>query len=192
MVEADDRLAPLLLEGCLSPKASVRYGCAAVLVALTAKYPTKLYPYFEKIVDLLDSKYRIITWNALAAIANLTASDVDAKFDTIFDRYYSYLGSEYMVTVANTVVNTATIVANKPYMADHVAAELLKVQNLRLTPHLTEECTKVIAEKAIRTFKTLMKYTENKAALIDFAEKHQNSSRVSLRREAQTFLKKWK
>jgi len=191
IVEADFGLVPLLIEGCLSPKGTVRYSCAAVLVELTAKYPNKLYPYFEKFVALLDSKYRIITWNALAAIANLTSVDVDCKFDALFDRYYSFLDSEYMVTVANTVSNTATVVVNKPYLADRLAFELLKVQNLRLTPHLTEECTRVIAQKAIRTFDTLMKYTQNKAILFAFAEKYQNSNRASLRKEAQGFLKKW-
>ncbi len=191
IVEADFDLVPLLLEGCLSPTATVRYTCAPVLVELTAKYPRNLYPYFEKFVAFLDSKYRIITWNALAAIANLTSVDADCKFDALFDRYYNFLDSEYMVTVANTVVNTATIVANKPYLADRVAFELLKVQNLRLTPHLTEECTRVIAEKAVRTFDTLMKYTQNKEVLFAFAEKYQNSSRDSLRKEAQGFLKKW-
>ncbi len=96
-----------------------------------------------------------------------------------------------MVTVANVVANSATIVSNKPYLADRITSKLLKVQNLQTTPHLTEECKLVIAEQTIETFNTLIRYTENKAALIEFAEKHQNSERVSLKKEAQNFLKKW-
>ena len=42
-----------------------------------------------------------------------TAVDVDRKFDAILDKYYSYLGNEYMVTVANVVANPAKIAANK-------------------------------------------------------------------------------
>jgi hypothetical protein len=188
--EADFGLVSLLLEGTSSPKAIVRYSCASVLVDLCEKHPEKLYPSMDKFVAMLDSKHRILTWNALAAIANLTVVDVDCKFDAIFDRYYDFLGSEYMVTVANTVVNSAKIVRNKPYLADRIATELLKVQNLKTTCHLTEECKRVIAEKAIETFDTLIKYTQNKAALISFAERHQDSSRISLKKEAQSFLKK--
>jgi hypothetical protein len=189
-VEADFSLISQLLEGTSSSKASIRYGCGSVLVNLGAKHPDKLYPYMDKFIELLDSKHRILTWNALAVIANLTAVDADGKFDALFDRYYSFLGSEYMVTVANVVANSAIIASNKPYLSDKIAAELLKVENLQTTPHLTEECKLVIAEKAIQTFNTLIRHTQNKKALIDFAKKHLSSSRASLKREAQNFLNK--
>jgi hypothetical protein len=191
IAEADFGVVPLLLSGTSSPKATVRYGCASVLMDLCGKHPDKLYPYMDMFVGLLDSKYRILTWNALAAIAHLTAADSVGKFEKIFDRYYGFLGDDYMVTVANTVANSAEIVANKPYLADRISAELLKVQNLQTTPHLTEECRLVIAEKAIETFDTLIRYTKDKSALIAFAKKYQNSSRESLRKVAQRFLKKW-
>ncbi len=127
----------------------------------------------------------------MAAIANLTAVDAEGKFERIYDLYYGFLGDDYMVTVANTVVNSAKIGANKPYLADRIAAELLKVQNLQTTPHLTEECKLVIAEKAIETFDTLIRYTHDKEALISFAQKHKNSSRASLAKCAGLFLKNW-
>ncbi len=190
-VEADFGLVPSLLEGTSSSKATIRYGCGSVLMDLTEKHSDKLYPYMDNFIEMLDNKHRILMWNALGAIANLTATDVDHKFDAIFDKYYGFLGDEYMVTVANTVANSAKIASNKPYLADKILAELLKVQNLQVTPHLTEECKLVIAEQAIETFNTLIRYTQNKAALIVFAEGHQNSKRVSLKKEAQNFLKKW-
>lgn len=190
-VEADFSLVPELIEGTASPKATVRYGCASVLMDLSAKYPGKLYPYMDRFVGLLDSEHRILTWNALAIVAHLTATDSQLKFDAIFDKYYSFLGNEYMVTVANTVGNSGEIAKNKPYLADRIVAELLKVQSLKITPHLTEECKLVIAQQAIEIFNTLINLTKNKKALLDFAEQHKNSSRDALRKEAQRFLKKW-
>jgi hypothetical protein len=46
----------------------------------------------------------LTTWRYLlcGVIANL-AVDAERKFDAIFERYYGFLGSEYMVTVANVV-----------------------------------------------------------------------------------------
>jgi hypothetical protein len=189
-VEADFSLIQQLLEGTSSSKAAVRYGCGSVLVELSEKHHDKLYPHMDKFIALLDSKHRILTWNALAIIANLTAVDADRKFDALFDKYYSFLGNEYMVTVANVVVNSAKIALNKPYLTDKIAVELLKVEKLKTTPHLTEECKLVIAEKAIQTFSTLIRHSENKKALLDFARKHQGSLRTSLRKEAQNFLSK--
>jgi hypothetical protein len=191
LVESDFTLLPTLFEGTASSKASIRYGCGAVLMELAAKHPDKLYPYMDRFVWLLDSKFRILTWNALGAIANLTAADVDRKFDAIFERYFGFLGSGYMVTVANVVGFSEKIIPNKPYLADRIASELLKVENLPTTEHLTEECKLVIAERAIETFDTLMRYTQNRAALTSFAQKHQNSPRTSLREKAQGFIKKW-
>jgi hypothetical protein len=190
-VEADFGLVPQVFEGTSSPKAPVRYSCGSVLMDLSEKHPDKLYPYMDRFVGLLDSKHRILTWNSMAAIANLTAVDVDRKFDAIFDKYYSFLGNEFMVTVANVVGNSAKIAHSKPYLADRITAELLKVQNLKCTPHLTEECKLVIAEQAIQTFNTLIKYSQNKQTLIAFTQKHRDSPRGKLKREAQSFLKNW-
>ena len=191
MVESDFGLLPAVLEGTLSSKATVRYGCGSILVDLSEKYPDRLYPYMNNFIALLTSEHRILTWNALAAIANLTAVDSDRRFDAIFDKYYGFLGNEYMVTVANVVANSAKIITNKPYLADQILAELLKVQNLQVTPHLTEECKLVIAQATIGIFNTLIKYTQNKEALLAFAQKHQNSSRAKLKIEAQNFLRRW-
>jgi hypothetical protein len=189
--ENDPTLISTLIEGTSSPKASIRYGCGAVLMELSEKQPCKVYPYWNSIVAMLDSKHRILNWNALAVIANLTQGDKEGKFDQIFDRYFGFLGSEYMVTVANTVGYSAKIAEHKPYLADKILAELLKVDNLKTTPHLTEECKLVIAEKALETFDTLIGLVQNKQAIIQFALKHQNSARASLQKLAQKFLKKW-
>jgi hypothetical protein len=189
-IEADFGLVPILLEGTSSPKAAIRYGCGSVLADLSEKHPDKLYPYIDKFIGLLDNKHRILTWNAMATIANLTAVDSDRQFDAIFDKYYSYLGDEYMVTVANVVANSAKIAANKPYLADKTVEKLIKVQNLQVTPHLTEECKLVITEQAIKTFNTVFNHIENKEQVLAFAKKYLNSSRASLRKEAQNFITK--
>jgi hypothetical protein len=191
MVEADFALLPELLKGTSSPKATVRYGCGKVLMDLSEKYPKKLYPYIDTFVKLLGSRHRILTWNSMAIIANLATVDRKRKFDSILDKYYSFLDSGYMVTVANIVGNSARIAVAKPYLADRIAAEVLKIQELQVTPHLTEECKLVIAEHAIQTFDTIFNLANNKSALLAFAQKYENSSRISLRKQAQNFLKKW-
>jgi hypothetical protein len=189
--ENNPALISALIEGTSSPKASIRYGCGSVLMELSEKQPCKVYPYWNSFVGMLDNKHRILTWNSLAVIANLTKADNEGKFEQLFDRYYGFLGSEYMVTVANIVGNSARIAENKPSLANKILAELLKVDNLKTTPHLTEECKLVIAEKTIETFDALIGLVQNKQEIINFALKHKNSPRSSLQKQAQKFLKKW-
>ena len=189
--EQNSDLLPILLKGVSSSKAAVRYGCAKVLMDLSEKYPEKLYPYMDSFIEILDSKYRILTWNAMAIIANIAKVDKDQKFDAIFDRYYSFLNDEYMVTVANVVGNSSKIALAKPHLVQKITNELLKVENISVTPHLTEECKRVIAETAIKSFDMFFDKIEAKAKVISFVKRHLDSPRRTLRTEAENFLKKW-
>ncbi len=192
-VEQDFGLVPVLVEGTCSPKAAVRYGCAKVLMDLSAEYPERLYPYMDSFIGLLNSKYRILVWNALAIIASLAGVDAEKKFDAVFDKYYGFLGNEYMVTVANTVGNSGKIALAKPYLIPKITSELLKVEHISVTPHLTEECKRVIAEAAVKTFDLFFDKLEEKEKnkVLDFVERQLGSSRRTLSEKAAVFLEKW-
>lgn len=190
MIEHNFELLPVLVEGMYSQKANIRYGSGKILMDLSEKYPEKLYPYIDSIFRLLDSKYRIIIWNAMAIIANITPVDTEKKFDTVFNKYSSFLKDEYMITVANTIENLGKIAKAKPYLIQKITKEILEVENIKLTPHLTEECKKVIAEKAIGSFELFFENIEEKKKVLAFVEKQVESSRKSLRSKAAEFVKK--
>jgi len=189
-VKQDFDLLPIILRGVSSSKAAIRYGCARVLMDLSEDYPEKLYPYMTSFIDFLDSKYRILTWNAMAIIANLTKVDAEKKFDAIFKKYFSFINDEYMVTVANVVGHSGKIALAKPYLSDKITDELLKVEKISTTPHLTEECKKVIAQAAIKSFNVFFDQIKQKDKVISFVESHLNSSRIALRKEAEKFIKR--
>ena len=191
-VEHDFSLLPTLVTGLSSPKAAIRYGCAKILMDLSAEYPDKLYPHMDTFVALLGSTYRILTWNAMAIIANLAKVDKEQKFDAVFDRYYGFLKDEYMVTVANIVGNSGKIALAKPYLIPKITEKLLTVENLSVTPHLTDECKRVIAEAAIGAFDLFFDKVEQKEKVLAFVERELNSSRKHLSVQAESFLKKWR
>jgi hypothetical protein len=190
-VKKDFSLLPTVLDGVSSPKAAVRYGCASVLMDLSQAYPEKLYPHMDSFIALLDSKHRILTWNALAIIANLARVDDNRKFDAIFTKYYSFLNDEYMITVANVVGYSGKIALAKPYLTQRIADELLKVRRISTTPHLTEECKRVIAEKAIESFDVFFNQIDNRKKVVDFVKSQLNSPRKTLKIKAENFLRKW-
>ncbi len=192
-VERDFELLPIVMAGVSSSKAAIRYSCANVLVDFSEKNPEQLYQYMDFFVSLLDSKYRILVWNATAAIANLCAVDLNKKFDTVFERYFALLTDEYLVTVANVVRNSSKIALAKPYLMPRITNKLLQVDKIAVTPHLTHECKGVIAEKAIATFDKYFDQmdSDDKAKVVSFVKKHANSSRTSLAKEAELFLRRW-
>jgi hypothetical protein len=191
MVEQDFGLLPMIVNGVSSSKASIRYGCAKILMDLSEVHPKELYRYMDFFISLLDSKYRILTWNAMAIIANLTRVDKDKKFDDVFEEYYSFLNDEYMVTVANVVGHSGKIALAKPYLVDKITRKLLKVDDLSITPHLTEECKRMIAEKTISSFDMFFDKIKQKRRAICFVGKYSSSPRKTLRETAKNFLKKW-
>jgi hypothetical protein len=138
-VEHDLDLVPVLVEGMFSKKPAIRYGCGKVLMDLSEKYPEKIYQNIDSLIELLDSKYRIITWNSMAIIANLAKVDKEKKIDRIIQKYFSFLNNEYMITVANAIGNLGKIASAKPYLTNLIADKILKVENVKLTAHLTEE-----------------------------------------------------
>jgi len=157
------------------------------------KYPQSLYHYIDSFIDLLDSDYRILVWNALTVIANLCAVDVNKKFDVILDKYYSFLDNPFMVTVANVVGNSGKIALAKPYLIPRITNEILRVEELSTTPHLTEECKRVVAQTAIDCFNVFFNKmdAESKAKVLLFVKRQLGSSRSTLNSKAQLFLKKW-
>jgi hypothetical protein len=191
-VEQDFSLLPILFNGISSPKAAIRYGCAKILMDLSEGYPEKLHSYMDTFVKLLNSKYRILTWNAMAILANLTKVDRNQQFDAIFDKYYSFLTDEYMVTVANVVGNSGKIALSKPYLIPKITEKLLKVENISVTPHLTEECRRVIVEKTIGSFDLFFDKIKQKEKVFSFVERQLSSPRRTLRIQAENFLKKWR
>ena len=190
-VENNYSLLPEIVNGMSSDKAAIRYGCGKVLMDLSEEKPEKIYPHMDHFIKLLDSKYRIITWQAMAVIANLTRVDSENKFDKIFDKYYSFLNDEYMVTVANIVGHSGKIALAKTHLIPRVKNELLKVEKIKTTPHLTEECKRVIAEGVIRSFDMFFDMVEDKDDVFLFVKKHVDSSRKSLQKGAEQFLQKW-
>ena len=191
LVKTNNKLIPDIIKEVSSSKATIRYSCAKVLMDLSEENPEKIYDYMDFFINLLYSKYRILTWNAIITIANLTKVDTMKKFDKIFDKYFGLLHDEYMVTVTNIVGSSSKIALAKPYLINKITTELLKVDKIKITLHLTEECKRVIAEKTIISFDTFFSKIEDKEKVLSFAEKHINSSRKTLKNEAEKFIKKW-
>jgi len=190
-VKQNPDMIPEVLDGISSEKPAIRYGCGKILTDLSEEQPERLYPYIDSFITLLDSKYRILNWNALTIIANLTKVDRENKFDAIFEKYYRYLNNDYMVTVAIVVGNSGKIAVAKPHLTKQIVEKLLKVENISTTPHLTKECKLVITEHAIKSFDAFFPQIEQKSKVIHFVKKYINSSRKTLRIASEEFLKKY-
>jgi len=180
-----------IFEGVSSTNARIRYGCAKILRIVSEEDPEKLYPRMDFFIGLLDSVKRILKWNALYIIANLATVDVDNRFEDVFDKYYSLLSAEYMVTVANVVGNSGRIAKAKPHLTEKITNELLKTENLTTKSHLTQECRNIIIAHAISALDAYFDQIEKKDEVISFVKRQLNNTRNATRVKAEKFLVKF-
>ena len=190
MEQVSHPLLPELLTCLQSPKATVRYGSSKTLIILSHQDPTLLYPHFQDFIELLDSPHRILTWNALTIIANLTTIDTNHYFEHIFNHYYSFLKSGYLITAATVIENSPTIATNKPLLADTIATRLLTIDTLHTSPHLTQECKHILAQKTLTALDQFYDLLTNHEPILKFATKHTTSTRTTTKKTAQAFLNK--
>ena len=181
-----------LLTGTKHPKATVRYSCSKVLQDLSETKPHLLYKHYDFFFDMLKRRYRILTWNALFIISNLTTVDTKKHFDKHFDIYFSHLQDDYLITVANTIKTTSKIIKSKPYLGEKIIEMLLKNKQRKTTEHITEECKKILAAETIKVFtEHYNKATEQqKKNIQDYVDFYKNTQRKNLQKEIQKFEKK--
>lgn len=182
-------LLPEVFIGISSTNPRIRYGCAKILRIISEENSERLYPRIDFFFELLDSDKRILKWNALYIIANLTKVDMENRFEDIFDKYFGLLNAEYMVTVANVIGNSGKIAKAKPHLTQKITNELLKIENLTTKSHLTQECKNILLGHAISAFDMYFDQIENKEEVISFATRQLNNTRNATKVKAEKFLK---
>ena len=175
-----------LWDGVSSPNPRVRFESVKVLRIVSERDPEMLYSSWEFFVKLLDNENRILKWNALDIIADLTPVDSQGKFDRLFRKFYGYLYDGSLVTAAHVVDNSAKIALAKPELQDEIIRRLLKVEEISLP---TEECRNILIGKAIGAFESFCDKIKNKDEVVSFVRRQLNNSRNATRRKAEKFLK---
>jgi hypothetical protein len=176
-----------LLDGVSSPNPRVRFGSVKALRIVSKGDPEMLYSSWEFFVKLLDNENRILKWNALDIIADLTPVDAQGKFDRLFRKFYGYLYDGSLVTAAHVVDNSAKIALAKPELQDEIIRRLLKVEEISLP---TEECRNILIGKAVDAFESFCDKIKNKDEVVSFVRRQLNNSRNATRRKAEKFLSK--
>ncbi|MBN2015294.1 hypothetical protein JW766_00485 [Candidatus Dojkabacteria bacterium] len=179
-----------VMEGVTFNKARVKFGCAKILRIISDKNPKLLYPHWNFFVDLLDSENKILKWNAIYIIANLSSVDNDNRFEKIFKKYSNFMQDKTMITTANTIGGLEKIVQAKPELTDKITKLLLETENGKWE---TSECKNIILGDAIIAFDGFFEQISesNKKKVLNFVKKRIKNRRNSTKTKAQKFLMKY-
>ncbi len=187
-VLGDPKLLPTIFDGTTATKANVKYGSTKILRLISEKDPKVLYPKMDFFIKMMESENQILKWNGMDIVANLLVVDSKNKFDKIFDKYYSLLSDEVMITAGHVIDNSGKIVMAKPYFTDKITNRLLKVENISRD----QECQNILLGKTILAFNSYFDQinNNNKTKVISFVRRQLNNTRPATRKKAEKFLKK--
>jgi len=180
------QLLPEILDGIFLKKARIRFRCAKILRIISEKKSEILYPKMDFFIKLFDSENKIIMWNTMDVIANMTSIDSKNKFNEIFEEYYNLLSDESMVTAAHVIDNSGKIAKAKPELQGRITAKLLRLEEIPRD----EDCKNIHLGKAILAFDKYFDQSKNKDEIISFVKRNQNNPRNATKLKAAKFLKK--
>ena len=186
----DPGLLPEIFNGISSENPRIKFKSAKMLRVISEKNPEILYSKMDFFINLLNSSNKILKWNAIDVIGNLTSIDSKNKFDKIFKKYYSFLSAESMITVSHVVDNSGKIAKARPHLTQKITNELLKIEKIPTRPHLTQECKNILLGKAILAFGMYFDQIENKDNVISFVKRQLNNTRNATKVKAEKFLRK--
>ena len=178
-------LVPEILKGISSPIPRVKFDCAKTLSILSDRRPEMLYPEFEFFAGLLDSDNKIIKWNAIDVLANLTRVDDKERFEKLFSKYYGFLTDDVMISAAHVIDNSGRIARAKPQLAGKITDELLKAEGTERKP----ECRNILLGKAISAFQDYFDLIEKRDEVMSLARRQLSNTRNATKMKAQDFLK---
>ncbi len=173
-------------------KTALKFSYEKILRLISEESPALIYPYFDFFAGFLDSENNFIKWGAILSVANLTAVDSQNKFDKIFKEYYKPVSGPAMITAANIIGSSWKIVSAKPYLAEKIVNEILKVQKAKFIHQgeLSSECKNIVCGHAIDSFAMFFDKIENKKPVIQFIKAQLNNSRPAVVKKAEKFIKK--
>lgn len=114
-----------LIMGIRSKDKTTRTNSFNALMAVADNNGNILYPKWDYLHEMLISNNSNEQYVAIYLLANLTASDTENKFETIFDDYFSLLGGEKTLPASHVILNSGKIIENKPELRPKIISNLL-------------------------------------------------------------------
>ncbi len=183
----DTTLLPELFSGLQAKEAQIKYGSNKVLIIISEKNPSVLYPKLDFFIAQLDNENNFLKWGAITIIANLCRVDLTHHFENIFSKYFSPLHGHQMITAANTIKASSIIAFAKHNLIEKIAEEIMSVEN---SDYETSECNNIVVGQAITTLNEIFPQLKNKKNVFEFVQRQLKNRRPATRKKAETFIRK--
>lgn len=169
-----------------------KFYCDKVIHIVSERKPECIYPYFGEVAALFESPNSFIKWGAINTLANLAAVDTENKFAGVYEKYFSLIAADAMVTAANVIGNAWKIILNKPEYEQYITRRLLRIpqKTYLYKGEPSPECRNILCGHAIDCFDKYFELAHDKNGILAFASAQTHNPRKQVAKKAAAFLKK--
>lgn len=128
-----------------------KVGCGAMReLAAIAQTSDQAYPYFDRLLALLDHPNSLVRNRALTLAAQNARWDGEGKLDRDLDHYLSHINDDKPITARQCIQNLSHILAAKPHLAPKIRKALEGADFTRypdsMAPLLQRDAIKILKQ----------------------------------------------
>ena len=191
MVSSNHTMIPVLFEIIHLDKGTQKFYCEKIIRKLSELSPELIYPYFNDVVQMVESENKFVKWGGIITLTNLLSEDHEGRFRQVFDSFYNLIDSEVMVTAVNIINNTWKIVEYYPDLETQITDKLLSIESNAYMHKgkISSECKNIVLGAVINCFGTYYAISDRKLEIIAFVKRRKNNTRKKVAKAAVEFLK---
>ena len=164
-----------------------KYNFIKKTVIVAEKNPNSVYPFFDKILDLLNSKKDVFRWNAIKIIGNLATADKDNKIESLLPTLFNMFKSGNIITSKNLIDALVKIAIAQKHNTDKIVEALIKIDTYNYD---SLEHENIITGRAITALTALFPHSSMKDEIKAMAVKHIKRGRPDALKRSEELLKK--
>ena len=170
------------VSGLTSKNEDQRYNSFRVLLRIAEERPEVLYPFWDRLAELLPSSNAYHRSAAVQLLAPLVRAGTENRFDRLADSFFGLLHDESIITARYVARVAGAIGTARPSQRATIVEKLLQVDQ---SLHKQKELLKA---DVIASLGQLFAEHEDKARLVSFVRQQLNSPSPKTREAARAFL----
>lgn len=158
-------LVPVIIDLLSESKEGSRKRLFVLLEKIALDNPTSVYPFFNYIFNLTQSKEPALRGYAWHILAGLSRCDFQNKWEQIFDKFEKLLETSSIADFSVACGCAAEIAQNKTVFRDRIINSLSNVENrsFYLGDSANEACKLIAVQKATDVLQSLEESPDNKS-----------------------------
>lgn len=174
----------LIIDGLTFAVDTYRYNCNQLLEKVAQLAPKEVYPYWEYLVELLESSNTYHRCSAINVLPHLIPADKGSKFARDFEDYFAHLDDRSVIPPCYIARSCPTIASHSPGLIPRIIDKLLAIDSTNHKPGRKD----LIKADIIQALDRLYEQAENQSDIKRFVRAQLESSSPKTRKTAKVFL----